>query len=385
MRLVAYLITITWAIYCYSNTYFFMPIYLDLHEFPKELTGILVAAFYIATTLIRPFGGLITEQAGIKKTLIISTMTCIAAASLKFFTLSFTPLLLIRILMGCSFGTFIVALTTYQSLVVPEESRGVAFAYISIGSLVCLITVVPLADLFLSYSYEKLFLSLPIMATTLCLVLSLKLPSLPENIRKTTENQDWGTWGELYENTPFWRIVTSNALFNLCDAANIYLPAFAVAMGLVPSSFAISTAIGAFTVRTLGGKIFSIFPRYALIGPALFTMALSLILSTYAANNAHFFVCGLLFGAGMGYGYPAQLSLIGDLAPAKLRAKLSSLVHFCIDTGWFIIPLYMGFVTPRIGEVGAFKALSIICMISGILVTVIWARYEKIRKVARNC
>jgi len=96
-------------------------------------------------------------------------------------------------------------------------------------------------------------------------------------------------------------------------------------------------------------------------------------------------MCGLLFGVGMGYGYPAQLSLIGDLAPAKLRAKLSSLVHFCIDTGWFIVPLYMGFVIPRIGEVGAFKILSITCMISGIFVTIMWSRYEKSKQAAKKC
>jgi MFS family permease len=377
MRLVVYLIAITWAIYCYSNTYFFLPIYLDIHAFPKELTGMLVGAFYAATTLVRPFGGLITERVGIKKTLIVSTIICIIAATFKYFTLSFMPLLFIRILMGCSFGIFIVALTTYQSLIIPEERRGVVFAYISIGSLGCLVTVVPLSDFLLSHSYENLFLSLPIIAAVSCMILAIKLPQLPENVKKTAENQEWGTWKELYQNTPFWRIVTSNALFNLCDAANIYLPALAVAMGLLPTSFAISTGIGAFTARTLGSRIFAIFPRYSLAGPSLFTMALSLILSTYATNNALFFLCGLLFGVGMGYGYPAQLSLIGDLAPAKLRAKLSSLVHFCIDTGWFIIPLYMGFITPHIGEVGAFKVLSIICMISGIFVTAMWRQYEK--------
>ena len=354
-----------------------MPIYLDLHEFPKELTGMLIGAFYAATTLVRPFGGIITERVGIKKVLIISAIICVCAAFLKYFTLSFTPLLLIRILMGCSFGIFVVALTTYQSLIIPEESRGVAFAYISIGSLGCLATVVPLADLLLSYSYEKLYLLIPIIAALVCIFLAIKLPPLPENVISTPEKQVWGTWKELYEDTPFWRIVASNSLFSLCDAANVYLPTFAIAMGLIPSTFSIATVIGAFTARTSGRKIFTIFPRYALAGPSLFIMALSLFLSARASNNILFFVCGLLFGVGMGYGYPVQLSLIGDLAPAKLRAKLSSLVHFCIDISWFIIPLYMGFAIPHIGEVGAIKALSIICMIFGVLVTIMWRKYKK--------
>ena len=234
MGLVVYLIAITWAIYCYSNTYFFLPIYLNLHEFPKELTGILVGAFYVATTLIRPLGGLVTERVGIKKTLIISTAFCISTAALKYFTLSFMPLLLIRILMGCSFGIFIVALTTYQSLIIPEERRGVVFAYISIGSLGCLVTVVPLADLLLSHSFENLYLSLPIIAASICLILLIRLPQLPENVKKTAENQEWGTWKELYQNTPFWRIVTSNALFN-CSGSSLSRAAFTIS-GVNPES-----------------------------------------------------------------------------------------------------------------------------------------------------
>jgi hypothetical protein len=54
-----------------------------------------------------------------------------------------------------------------------------------------------------------------------------------------------------------------------------------------------------------------------------------------------------------------------------------------ISIFWFLIPLYMGFATPHIGEVGAFKLLSIVCMISGIFVTAMWSRYEKSKQVAK--
>jgi hypothetical protein len=79
----------------------------------------------------------------------------------------------------------------------------------------------------------------------------------------------------------------------------------------------------------------------------------------------------------MGYGFPAHLALIGDLAPARLRAKMSALVYFCYDISWFVLPVYVGFATPRIGETGALGVLSVICAISGIGVTVMWKAWSK--------
>jgi hypothetical protein len=90
-------------------------------------------------------------------------------------------------------------------------------------------------------------------------------------------------------------------------------------------------------------------------------------------------VCGFFYGGGMGYGYPAHLALTGDLAPVPLRAKSSSLVYFCNDASWFIFPVYVGFVTPYTGELGAFKFMALFCAASGVGLTLMWTRYGKLK------
>ena len=369
---VSYLIVITWAIFSCPNVFFMFAPYMTLKGSPPELTGILVGAFYAATTLIRPVGGWIVERVGIRRTLAVSSALCSVSALFKFVTVSFLPLLVIRFAMGCFFGIFVVALTTYQSLVIPEAVRGKAFAIISIGSISCLFTVTPLAEWLLSQGMPELFLAMPVCTTAICVVLSLRLP--PINFENSKES-GWGTRRELYDGTPFWRMVTSCMLFAICDASIVYISALTIAMGLAPSCFMVANGLGAVTIRVLGKEFFNKHPRHVFAGPSLLLMAVFLYFTAMAPNNFWLFVFGFVNGVGVGYGYPAHLAMIGDLAPARLRAKASSLVYFCNDVSWFILPVYVGFLTPYAGEVGAFKSLALFSAVSGVGVTLMWRRY----------
>jgi predicted MFS family arabinose efflux permease len=371
-----YLTGITWAIYSYSNVFFLFSPYLALMGLSSESAGVLVGAFYAATSLIRPVSGRIVERAGMRRTLVVSSLLCLGAAFFKFAAVSFWPLLLIRLAMGGAYGVFIVALTTYQALVIPEEIRGAAFALVTLGSLSCLFTVVPLADWLLRNRLPSLFLALPLCMAALCAVLSCRLPPLPEGLAPR-DKADWGTWGELYRDTPFWRIVTSCFLFGLCDASIVSLPALILSMGLKTTSFVVASGLGALTMRTLGRKFFNRHPRYVFAGPSLTVMAFFLYLAAAAGSDLRLAACGLFYGAGMGYGFPAHLALVGDLAPARLRAKSSALVHFCYDASWFVLPVYIGFAAARLGAMGAFRLMALASVAFGLGVTVMWGRYAK--------
>ena len=171
-------------------------------------------------------------------------------------------------------------------------------------------------------------------------------------------------------------MAASCVLFGICDASIVYIPALAIAMGLIPSSFFVSSGLGAVAIRIWGREFFNRHPRYVFAGPSLFVMAVFLYLTAIAPNNFWLFVFGVFYGFGVGYGYPAHQALTGDLAPAPLRAKASALVYFCNDVSWFILPVYVGFMTPYAGEVGAFKFLALLSIASGIGVTLMWRKYK---------
>ncbi|GHT02468.1 hypothetical protein AGMMS50276_32400 [Synergistales bacterium] len=371
---VLYLMVTTWAIYSYSNVFFLFGPYLEKIGFSPETTGILLGAFYAATTLTRPLGGFITEFAGISRALFFSGAICLAAAMFNFVTMSFAPLLLIRIAMGAAFSVFVVALTTYQSISIPEEKRGMIFALVTIGSLACLFTVVPLVDILLQNGHDTLFLAIPVSMAALCVAMSRYLPPAP---KISKDDEKWGTWGELYHETPFWRIVASCTMFGLCDASVVSLPALLQSMNLSSSSFFVANGLGALVMRTFGMKFFNTHARFMVAGPSLIVMAVFLYMTTLAGNNVQLFIYAFFYGAGMGYGFPAHLSLVGDLAPARLRSKSSVLVHFCNDSGWFILPVYVGVITSLIGAAGAFRAMAALCAMFGVGLSIMWVLYNR--------
>ncbi|MDR2528898.1 MAG: MFS transporter [Synergistaceae bacterium] len=382
MRLIAYLIVTTWAIYSCSNVFFLFAAYLERSGFPSEDAGLLVGAFYGATTLARVLGGWAVERVGIRRAMAASAFLCLGAALLNLAASSFWHFLWIRLAMGCAYGVFVVALTTYQSLVIPEETRGLAFVFITLGALSCLFTVVPLADWLLTRGYDKAFLALPVGAALLCAVQAFRLP--PVSAAFDAGEQSWGTWGEFYQYSPFWRIAASCIFFGLCDASIVYIPALALSMGLAPSSFVVANGLGALAMRTLARDFFNRHPRYALAGPSLLVMAVFLYLTPLSKDNLGLFACGFFYGVGMGYGFPAHLALIGDLAPARLRAKSSTLVYFCYDVSFFLLPMLMGFVAPMLGKTGAFRLLGLSCVASGVGVTVMWALFAEVPKKERK-
>ncbi|MDR1732038.1 MAG: MFS transporter [Synergistaceae bacterium] len=378
--LVFYLTGLTWAIYSCSNVFFMLAPYLVMRGFSSENAGILVGAFYAATTLVRPLGSWIAERAGIRRALAASACVCLFSTLLMFFAASFWLFLAIRVAMGLGFGVFVVALMTCQSLLIPGEVRGGTFAVITLGSLSCLFTVLPLADWFLSRGEAGLFLAIPVVTSALCLIFSWRFPAVSGTLRVAGK---WGTWGDLYREIPVWRTILTCLFFGLCDAAIVCIPSLALSMGLIPSFFAVANGLGALVMRTMGRDFFNRHPRYLFIGPSLFVMALFLYLTTEAVNNVWLFACGFFNGMGMGYGFPALLALIGDLAPERLRAKMSSLVYFCYDVSWFVLPVYIGFATPLVGEMGAFRSLAALCLTAGVGVALMWRSGSK--AILPNC
>ncbi|HRX26007.1 MAG TPA: MFS transporter, partial [Aminivibrio sp.] len=142
-RLILSLLIINFAIYSYSNAFFFLAPYLAGRGYSAASAGILVGVFYAATTAVRPVGSWITERIGVRKSMIWSSGVCIACAlALQLYQGAFGWFVGVRVVMGLAYSIFMVALTTYQALVIEESKRGLGFVLVSVGSLIPMFTVV---------------------------------------------------------------------------------------------------------------------------------------------------------------------------------------------------------------------------------------------------
>lgn len=373
-RLILSLTITSFAIYSYSNAFFFLAPYLSLKGFTVASAGMMVGAFYAAGTAIRPVGGWLTERAGMRKSMIGSSAVCFfCALALQFYQGSFAWFIGVRVVMGVAYSIFLVALTTYQALVLEESRRGLGFVLISLGCLVPMFTIVPLTDYFIRNGLERFYMLFPIASAALSFFLALRLkPAGRRYSAGTEEIAEWGTYRDLFRETPAGKIIFSCFFFSLCDASIVFIGIVIMEKDLIPSWFIFSLSGGALMIRTLGRNLFNRYRRTVFAGPSFLLMALCLMGLSFATTAGELVLWGIFYGMGMGFGYPAHLALTGDLAPPRLRAKASALVHFSLDLSWFILPVYMGFGCTLLGTVTAFRLFAAICIITAVMTILMW-------------
>ena len=325
-RLILSLLIINFAIYSYSNAFFFLAPYLAGRGYSAASAGILVGVFYAATTAVRPVGSWITERIGVRKSMIWSSGVCIACAlALQLYQGAFGWFVGVRVVMGLAYSIFMVALTTYQALVIEESKRGLGFVLVSVGSLIPMFTVVPLTDYLVRSGLDRFFMILPLAAAALSFSLALRLrPARFQGSPGQDQPMEWGTYGDLFRETPAGKIVFSCFFFGLCDASIVFIGTVLLEKGLVPSWFIFSLGAGALFVRTAGRNLFNRYQRTVFAGPSFLVMALCLLGLAFADSSLGLVFWGFFYGMGMGYGYPAHLALTADLAAPRLRAKASA-------------------------------------------------------------
>jgi MFS family permease len=66
----------TFGIYAFTEVYYLFANYLAELDMSSARAGILVGAFFASTILCRPFGGVITERLGVRRTMIAAACLC---------------------------------------------------------------------------------------------------------------------------------------------------------------------------------------------------------------------------------------------------------------------------------------------------------------------
>jgi len=95
-----------------------------------------------------------------------------------------------------------------------------------------------------------------------------------------------------------------------------------------------------------------------LLAPCGMLMAGAMVLISLLPTNNALVIGGILFGMGLGAGWPMYLALVGDLLAPMLRPKGTATALFLYDIGFFITPLAVGYFVPRFGTMGTFAGLA---------------------------
>ena len=358
------------------------------HGFSSEMTGWIIGVYSLAAMLIRPLGGWLLENYGIRKVLVWSGILSFIGCSL-FFSNESTALLLFgrafggaafgiyfrepavlllvgRVLSGAAFGIYSMGLFSHQSLCVSEKRRAAMFSLLVVGSILPMGLVAPLGEWLLYNSQYMLYLAVGPVLSVFCIFFGGKVNITSTRQAHNGNEKNRGTYSGLFSSRSFLFLLLTGTVIALVDSLIITLSLLTAEKGLMISLFFASVSVTALIVRLPCASLLNALPRIPLLAPCGIFMAFSMILVSLFPSNGALIAGGILFGTGLGAGWPMYHALISDLLEPVLRPKGTAAALFLYDIGFFITPPIVGYFLPRFGTSGVFAAIALTA--GGILV-----------------
>ena len=376
-------------IHCVQQVYLIYAVLLyQGYGFSFETTGWIIGIYSLAAMLTRPVGGWLLENYGIRKILIWSGILSFIGCSLFFssesatlfligrgfsavafgnyFIAPQTLLLIGRALSGAAFGIYSMGLFSHQALCVSEKRRAAMFSLLVVGSILPMGLVAPFGEWLLHRSQNLIYLAIGPVLSLFCVYFGARVKLQAGSQAKIanisvsyTKEKSWGTYSSLFSLRSFRFLIFTGMAIALVDALTITLSLLTAEKGIMISLFFASVSVTAIVVRLPCASFLNGLPRLLLLAPCGILMALAMIMISLLPSNATLIIGGILFGVGIGAGWPMYQALISDLLEPVLRPKGTAAALFLYDIGFFVTPLLVGYLLPHLGTSATFAAIAL--------------------------
>ena len=228
-----------------------------------------------------------------------------------------------------------------------------------VGGILPIAIMTPLGEWLLLNSRETIYLALGPVFSAICCFLGGKVGVSETEEARGFHEKAWGTYSSLFSSRSFLFLVLTGTIIALVDAVIINISLLGAEKGLLASYFLTTNAIVAVVVRLAGSTLLNVLPRVVLLAPCGILMACSMLLASLFPSSVVFVLSGMLFGVGIGAGWPMLHALIADLLPPALRPKGSATALLLYDGGFSATPLIVGYFLPHFGMTGTFVAIAL--------------------------
>ncbi len=358
-----------------------LPLYLDSRfHADKDMIGLVLSGYVVATLLIRPFSGFFVDSFNRKKVL----MLCFFAFFIMFAGyLGATTLLMfaiVRTIHGIPFGAATVANSTVAIDVLPSSRRNEGIGFYGLSNNLAM-AIAPSAGIGI-YSatgdFTMLFwLSLVLALGGFCTASSVKLPQRAIVAGKPKLNLDHFFLGRA------WLMAVNICMFGLCwGIMSNYVAIYGQEMlGITDGTgiFFMILSGGLFTSRLIGSQALragrltqscAVGVVLSLVGYTLFALSI---------NEWTFYASALFVGLGNGQMYPAFLNMFIQVARHDQRGTANSSILISWDLGMGLGILIGGVLVEYISYTAAFLA-SAAMQASGALLFLLATRHFYTRR-----
>ncbi|MBD2517609.1 MFS transporter [Nostoc sp. FACHB-973] len=318
----------------------------ELNINPQDL-GLLITFFTLPSLVLGPIIGIFADRWGRKRIIVPSLFLFGFAGTACAFARDFNLLLWLRLLQGIGAAPLLSLSITLIGDLYTGERRTQAMGYSASVSSVGTATYPIIGGTLATMGWYYPFM-LPILAIPLGLLVLLGLknpePQGDRNLKQYLRN----AVKVLKNRQLFGLFIASAANFVFLYGAYVtYLPqlindtfkAPPTIIGLLLSSVSISITIAASQLGRLARR----FPPANLISASYVFYALAMLIIPFVPNLWLLLIPSIIFGIGLGIGFPSIQTLLADLAPKEYLATIISVNGTFFGLGQTLGPLLMGY------------------------------------------
>lgn len=363
-----------------------LPLYLDA-EFAadKDMIGMVLSGYVVATLLVRPFSGFVVDSFDRKTVLMIcffAFFICFAgylgAASLLMFAI-------VRTMHGIPFGATTVANSTAAIDVLPSSRRNEGIGYYGLSNNLAM-AIAPSVGIYLYHAtnnFSLLFwISLILAFIGFLFSTSVKLPK-----RDKVEGKPRLSLDHFFLSRG-WLLAVNICFFGICwGLMSNYVALYGQQELNITDGTGIFFAIlsvGLFVSRLFGAKSLrkGLMTRNAAVGTLLSLAGYSLF--AFVVQPWSFYLSALLIGLGNGQMYPAFLNMFIKVARHDQRGTANSSILISWDFGMGIGILVGGIIAENVGFEAAFHFVALMQLLGVILFLTRTRRFYESRRLNEN-
>ena len=348
---------------CNVSVFYNLFNYLQTLEIPAGLRGLVIGTYSLTAMVLYLVASPFLNTANAPRTMLLGMVMMVASGFAYFFVHSFWGLLALRMLNGAGqFCTSGGAMALFVSVIPPEKS-GQAFGLYSVAILLAYAGVPALMDTLTP------FIPTPPYGYAVTTVSLLPAAWIVWRIRLRQRLGVALAKGHL----PAWADIRANVtqlpvalllLLNMSYFANwsslfFLFKGFAQEQGLsnVGAFFAVQM-MSMIVIRLLAGRLFDVVDKARLVGVCFIVVAMGHLALDHLPGTWAVPLVGVLFGLGMGLGYPAINGLMFQVSALRFRSLNANLMLFAVQAGFFLGPVVGGALVAHWDYHGYFLASS---------------------------
>lgn len=363
-----------------------LPLYLDAQfHTDKDVIGVVLSGYVIATLLIRPFSGFVVDTFDRKTVL----MTCfflfficfggyICAGTLLMFAI-------VRTLHGIPFGATTVVNSTVAIDVLPSSRRNEGIGYYGLSNNLAM-AIAPSASIYIYHTtgnFDLLFwLALLLAFLGFLCSSSVRLPQRAAVAGKPKLSLDHFFLGRA------WLLAVNICFFGLCwGVMSNYVAIYGKEqLGITDGTgiFFMILSIGLFVSRLFGGKSLRAgrMTHNALVGVLL--SFFGYFMFAFVITPWSFYASALLIGLGNGQMYPAFLNMFIKIARHDQRGTANSSILISWDLGMGFGILLGGIIAETCGFSTTFRTVALMQAVGALLFVCFTGKFFERRRLYEN-